>query len=271
MRTVMIGASLLVGLLAGACSASAGPGPRIPADGLVDVGGRDLYIECSGTGPATLVMESGLGMDSATWSRLVPLVEGARICAHDRAGQGRSDPAETPRTAMDLADDLGHLLDAAGVEPPFILVGHSFGGLVARLFAATHPEDVDGLILIDPSPTTLMEDTCELREAPRCDQLASMLLPEGNPERIDWAASVSEIAGASALPDVPLVVLASSSQGPDSSPEEVERWLARQQELADSVSTGRLIVVDSGHFIHLDRPEVVAEAIRTVLEAMRGR
>ena len=269
-RYPVIGAVLLVGLLVGACAASSGRGPGIPADGLVDVGGRDLHIECTGTGPATLVMEAGLGMDAATWSKLVPLVEGARVCTYDRAGQGKSDPAETPRTADDLVNDLSRLLDAAGIEPPLVLVGHSFGGLVARLFAARHPEDVTGVVLIDPSPSTLVQDTCELRDATRCAQLQSMLTPDGNPEWIDWTSSVAELAGAGALPDVPLVVLAATAQGADVSPEEVERWLARQQELVDSVSAGRLVVVDSGHFIHLDRPEEVAEAIRSVLEAMRS-
>jgi pimeloyl-ACP methyl ester carboxylesterase len=269
-RYLVIGAGLLVGLLVGACAASSDPGPEIPADGLVDVGRRDLYVECTGTGPATLVLEAGLGMDTATWSKLVPLLGDARVCAYDRAGRGKSDPAETPRTADDLVDDLDRLLDAAGIEPPLVLVGHSFGGLVARLFAARHPEDVTGVILIDPSPSTLVEDTCELRDASRCAQLTTMLTPEGNPERIDWAASVAELAGASALPDVPLVVLAATAQASDVSPEEVERWLARQQELVDSVSTGRLVVVDSGHFIHLDRPEEVAEAIGSVLEAIPG-
>jgi pimeloyl-ACP methyl ester carboxylesterase len=270
-RFLVIGAVLVVGLLLGACAASSGPGSGIPADGLVDVGGRDLYIECTGTGPVTLVMEAGLGMDTATWSNLVPLLGGARVCAYDRAGQGKSAPAETPRTADDLVNDLSRLLDAASIEPPLVLVGHSFGGLVARLFAARHPEDVAGVVLIDPSPSTLVEDTCELRDATRCAQLTTMLTPDGNPERIDWTASVAELAGAGALPEVPLVVLAATSQGAEISPEEAERWLARQQELVDSVPTGRLIAVDSGHFIHLDRPEEVAEAIRSVLEAIRGR
>ena len=209
-------------------------------------------------------------MDTATWSKVVPLLGGARVCAYDRAGQGKSDPAKTPRTTDDLVNDLSRLLDEAGIEPPLVLVGHSFGGLVARHYAARHPGDVTGVVLIDPSPSTLREDTCELREASHCAQLTTMLTPDGNPEGIDWTASVAELAGAGALPDVPLVVLAASAQGADVSPEEVERWLARQQELVDSVSNGRLVVVDSGHFIHLDRPDDVAEAIRSVLGAIPG-
>ena len=93
-------------------------------------------------------------------------------------------------------------------------------------------------------------------------------MPDGNPERIDWAASVAELTDAGQLPDVPVVVLAATRHGQgEIRPEEEAVWRRRQEELVDSLPQGRLVVVDSGHFIHLDQPEAVLEAIRPMLEA----
>jgi pimeloyl-ACP methyl ester carboxylesterase len=116
---------------------------------LVDLGGRKLHLVCAGTGPS-VVIEAGSGDDSTLWDDVVRHVSAfARVCAYDRAGLGWSDPAPGPRTIDDRATELRAMLQAAGLPAPYVLVGHSYGGLVVRRFAALFPRDVAGLVLID--------------------------------------------------------------------------------------------------------------------------
>src|SRR3954470_4937719 len=130
--------------------------------GLVDIGGgRRLWLECRGQGSPTVILEAGAGNDADTWdtagrapdsgqTAVLPGVAAfTRVCAYDRPGtildfdqRSRSDPAMMPRTAGDIVADLHALLTAAAIPGPYVLAGHSFGGLVARLFAATYPDEV---------------------------------------------------------------------------------------------------------------------------------
>lgn len=119
---------------------------------LVDVGGLRLHVHCSGAGTPAVVMEAALGGSSISWSLVQPDVARLTLaCSYDRAGFGWSDPGPMPRTAGRVADELRALLECAGIRPPFLLVGHSFGGLVMRIFAARHRADVAGLVLVDPA------------------------------------------------------------------------------------------------------------------------
>ena len=137
--------------------------------GLVDIGGRRLYLACKGSGSPTVILEAGAGSNGDTWSMVEPqgagrisvfdgVAEFTRVCAYDRPGtvsgvqthqRSRSDPAPMPRSAGDVVADLRALLAAARVGPPYVLVGPSFGGLIARLLASSVPDDVVGLVLVD--------------------------------------------------------------------------------------------------------------------------
>src|SRR5215208_1179406 len=169
-----------------AAVAAQGPVPPAPPAvqgdfaGLVDIGGRRLYLECRGTGSPTVVLENGAGLGADVWSVdfgelagsqpiVLPAVAGfTRVCAYDRPGinlfvnpavrplaradrlfPSRSDPAPMPRTAGDVVADLHALLGAAGVPGPYVLVGHSFGGLVVQFYARAYPDEVVGLVLVD--------------------------------------------------------------------------------------------------------------------------
>ena len=125
--------------------------PQAPGR-LVDVGGHRLHIDCAGQGPVTVVFDAALGGSSLSWWYVKPEVaRSARACAFDRAGFGWSDAGPMPRTAGRISSELRTLLDRAEVPPPYLLVGHSFGALSLRLFAARHRQDVAGLVLVEPA------------------------------------------------------------------------------------------------------------------------
>jgi pimeloyl-ACP methyl ester carboxylesterase len=126
--------------------------PPPPPGRLVPIGTHRLHLHCSGEGRPTVVFDAALGASSLSWSLVQPQVARfTHACAYDRAGFGWSEAGPMPRTAGRIADELHRLLQRADVVPPYVLVGHSFGGLVARLFAARHPEDVVGLVLVEPA------------------------------------------------------------------------------------------------------------------------
>ena len=124
---------------------------RFPEPGRpVDVGGFRLKLNCTGAGSPTVVLESGLGDVSIEWE---PVQSGiarfTRVCSYDRAGYGGSDAGPKPRTSQQIAQELHSLLKNAGEKPPFILVGHSFGGYNVRVFNGHFPDEVAGMVLVD--------------------------------------------------------------------------------------------------------------------------
>ena len=122
-----------------------------PAPGqLVDVGGHRLHLHCTGTGSPTVVLEPGLGATSSDVAWIAPVVaKDSRVCVYDRAGRGWSDAADGPQDGKQIAADLHTLLDRAHIPGPYVLAGHSFGGLYVLSFAAQFPDQVAGLVLID--------------------------------------------------------------------------------------------------------------------------
>jgi pimeloyl-ACP methyl ester carboxylesterase len=114
--------------------------------------GRRLNLYCTGDGSPTVVLEAGHGDGLNTWAKVQPaLSKKVRVCSYDRAGFGFSDPPRRPGTVQQAADDLRKLLLSADIKPPYLMVGHSMGGMVVRLYAAEHPRDVVGLVLVDPT------------------------------------------------------------------------------------------------------------------------
>jgi pimeloyl-ACP methyl ester carboxylesterase len=125
---------------------------------LIDVGGHRLHLSCTGSGSPTVVLEPGAGGTSSTLDLITPAVaRDTRVCVYDRAGRGWSDPADTRQDAAQIATDLHTLLHRAHVPGPYVLAGHSFGGLYALTFAARYPDEVAGMVLVDstaPAPAT---------------------------------------------------------------------------------------------------------------------
>lgn len=114
--------------------------------------GRRLNIYCTGMGSPTVVFDAGLGDGIRVWGLIQPAVaKHSRVCSYDRAGLGFSDPPTRPSTSANMVDDLHRLLHAAKVKPPYVLVGHSLGGMNVKLYAETYLSDVAGLVFVDPS------------------------------------------------------------------------------------------------------------------------
>ena len=126
----------------------------VPPGHLYNLDGYRLHLQCQGDGQPAAVMDSGLGGNSLFWTNALPVVARlTRACAFDRAGYAWSDPApaDVMRTSRNIVEELRRLLEAAGNEPPYILVGHSFGAINMLVYAYTYPQEVAGLVLVDPS------------------------------------------------------------------------------------------------------------------------
>jgi len=276
--------------------------------GLVDIGGgRKMYLECQGTGSPTVVLVAGLKASAEDWNVaekqtptvLAELAKFTRVCAYDRPGTpvgekpSRSDPVPQPTTAGDAVADLHALLSAAGEAGPYVLVGHSYGGLVVRLYASTYPEDISGLVLVD----ALAEG---LRDAETPEQWAiQRKLIEGDVreslvlypalERIEVDRSFDQVRAAPPLRPIPLIVLSADRPwGPQIPSMIAEGKLPAdvppdfgyvtdaaqkqaQDRLAKLVPNAKHITnTNSGHEIHKEQPQLVIDAIRAVVDAVRS-
>jgi len=212
-------------------------------------------------------MDAGLGDSLEVWGDLRPLVEEyARVCVYDRAGLGRSDPGPMPRTSAVIVEALRRLLARSGEPGPFVLVGHSFGGLNVRLFASYHPAEVAGLVLVDATHEDFPAIDARSRpedERRKMETNLAATSPSALSELRSMEESAREVREAEPLPEVPLVVV--SSGLPRGSPEVAEAWSRLQLDLARKVEGGVQVIAErSGHYIQHDQPALVAEAIREV-------
>ncbi len=136
-----------------------------PPGRMVDVGSHQLHLLCTGAGSPTVILETGLGATSSAWALVQPSVAATtHVCAYDRAGLGWSQPGPEPRDARQIVTELHRLLEAAEVPGPYVLVGHSNGGLYSRLYASTYPTDVVGMVLVEATPTNLFARLPEARD-----------------------------------------------------------------------------------------------------------
>ena len=291
--------------------------------------GRRLNIYCVGKGSPTVLFDAGLGDGTKAWALVQPAVGArTRACSYDRAGLGFSDPGSRPGTSANIVDDLHRLFDAAGIKPPYVLVGHSFGGMNVKLYAQKYRADVAGMVLVDPSHEDQarllwgLDPAYEAKFAPYMETLRTCLraapadfidgsdlykscvgagdaryseainATELNRARLpgrmkSWISEQENIWFASAdqvrvsrrpLGNMPIIVL---------SKEPSPRFGTETQELRDAKNRGmaalheqiaglstrgvRRVVEDAGHYIQLDQPETVVDAVLEVLRDVSNK
>jgi pimeloyl-ACP methyl ester carboxylesterase len=254
-------------------------GPPYEARGQVfEVDGHGLYLDCRGSGSPTVILEAGFGAGADSWGRLFDDIAGVtRVCAWDRPGIGRSE-GRGLHSAGETARTLQALLDARNERGPYVVVAHSFGGVYARLFAAQPESDgrVGALVQIDtyepdlgmPDDPALPADVrAEIQQS--LDSTARML---AGGESLDWDASMAELSAARPT-TVDVVHLTQDPKG---------KYLDRDADLraallASEARNVALIypngitepVPGAGHFIHLDRPDLVLERVRALITRLR--
>jgi pimeloyl-ACP methyl ester carboxylesterase len=295
---------LLVAGLAPRAGATTPDSPLAKGDfaGLVGIGGgRTIYMECHGRGAPTVILEAGLRSRSDFWSErmaetppgptvLPGVARFTRVCTIDRPGTtlgptefSRSSPVPMPRTATDAVADLHAVLAAAKVPGPYVLVGHSTGALIVRLFAATYPREVAGMVLVD-ALSEFLQGPLDPAQIAVYDELNNAPI-EGveypDLEQILFRPSFTEMRRAARhrpLPDIPLSVI--SRHLPLPLPEGlpaglttavVERaWRESQARLAKLTPTAvHVIATHSSHYVMFTQPKLIIEQVRRVVRAVR--
>jgi pimeloyl-ACP methyl ester carboxylesterase len=274
-----------------------------PTGQFIEVDGHNIHINCSGEGTPTVILEAGLGGGSLDWSLIQPEVARfGRVCSYDRAGIVWSSEDEGPRTASRITSELHKLLEAGGIAPPYVLVGHSMGGVYIQMFAARYADEVAGVVLVDSSHQD------QLLYVPRIPALVPYLYkaaapvgivrlvnrvaasqpslsPEANMKRArlyshthtvftiadEMSAIPESLAELRAAPmrlgTKPLIVI-SRGLCDGASPETEAVWRELQSELLKSTSNGKHVIAKkSGHYIQFAEPELVTDSIRQLLNA----
>jgi len=276
---------------------------KTPLGDLIDIGTHRLHIHTMGERQArqpAIVFDSGVGSNSLDWQRVQPaLAKHAQTITYDRSGYGWSDESTLPRTPQRIIEELHQLLTNAGIEPPYVLVGHSFGGLHVRLFAETYPDEVVGIVLVDSShPEMIAERNTapEIRRLknvqlfqffglvramlPRILTRANDLDPEARRQYLAMTLMDNANIINEAVPlftngvdltdaiDMPLIVV---SRHVDDALESEKRWASYQEKLLDLSPTAKHIHSEkSKHWIALAEPDVVVNAVLQILNDIQN-
>ncbi|HET8841951.1 MAG TPA: alpha/beta hydrolase [Ktedonobacteraceae bacterium] len=221
---------------------------------IIDIGGYSLYIKSMGSGSPTVIMEAGGTRTAESWQKIQPQIAHITCaCAYDRAGLGHSESGPVPTTSLQMVEELHQLLANIPLPGPYILVGHSFGALNVRLYAHQYPDEVLGLVLVDPAHEDLYA------------HMDTKAIPW-----IDFRKSAQQVRETGSLGNRPLIVLSHGLPVPDFAGVIEASWLSWHRQLVQLSSHSlHVIATRSRHAIQEDQPEIVIEAIRQVIEAAR--
>lgn len=269
---ILAAAATAVALSPAARSTAAPADPTV--DGLFDVGGHELYLTCRGSGSPTVLYLHGAVFDPD----VVPhrnalgirrhLEEHTRVCLYDRRNVGRSETVDAIQQPKDMVRDLENLLEAAQVDPPYVLLGASFGGTLAHVYAAEHPDDVVGLVMLD----SMVPDMLDIeRYWPVKDERFKSLHRDdmfSTPERIShWKVLKHGSRYAGDEPAVPLTYALAGQDPWDQSGH--DEWDARIMGIihgyVDRWSPGRIVTLDTPHFMEVEVPEEIAGLVLDVI------
>jgi pimeloyl-ACP methyl ester carboxylesterase len=240
-------------------------------DGMFDVGGHKLHLRCGGggsPGSPTLVYLHGLGGDGSDVASInTSLASQVRVCTYDRVNVGRSDSITGRHSGADSVRDLHALLGTAGVPGPYLLVGFSFGGLLAIMYAGTYPDQVMGMLCLDGSLPTDDEVDQLIPAAERAQVMAEQ---DRNQESVDFYRTVDEAKPLVAkVPDVPVTYMAARpvELPPNWPVKRMQAFIqAKQAQFAETFAKGRLVEVQSSHDIDLQKPELVSQELERILD-----
>jgi pimeloyl-ACP methyl ester carboxylesterase len=267
-----------------------------PPDGMVDVGTHRLHAVVAGEGVPAVVIDGGIGALCGEYRALQDrLATATTVVAYDRAGYGASEGGPLPRDSGREAEELRALLAALGIPGPYVLVGHSLGGLNAQVFAARHPDEVAGLVLLDPPPRSFILGEDYAHFVPLAEQMTRQwqevadrglaaadagrraqaaffrMLASEHRQMLDRSA---HLAGAiETFGDIPLVVVASGVPNPFFGEEAAayqEYWIDQNRALSARSGRGRLVLArDSSHRLHQEALDLVVENVLAVLAEAR--
>ena len=271
-----IAAAMLALALSGTLQAAS------PAPDTIKVGNYQVQVATLGAGSYTVILEAGFGRDLGVWRNVAPaLAKSAKVVAYSRAGHGKSDPRPEAPTIAARTNELEQLIATAGLKPPFVLVGHSYGGFLVRSYAARHPEQVAGMVFVDPSDEAFNVELRKL-DAAAVDQdtrlTEQFMPPKLHPElrSVQAVLDAGKLPFAGTLPDVPVAVLTSVQKRAQpqlflETPAAVQVWRGLHERFFRAFSNGsHIVTAESGHNIHQEQPQLVVAAVEGVILAAEG-
>ncbi|PUU89355.1 alpha/beta fold hydrolase [Halanaerobium sp.] len=237
---------------------------------------RIYYKHCQ-NGKPTVIFESGLGDDSSTWKEVqAELSSITSTFSYDRTGTGKSESKDDPKSGIDIVQNLTKIVDKTSLGPPFILVGHSFGGLISRLFASINPDNVAGMVLIDAAPVNKEISFQNVLKGKEKEKIIKYLKnPNLNNEMLDKIKTYKQVLKYKNTFNFPLTVIIRGlakcygPNWPEAKLLEIEQELQLDyKNLSDSNKT--VIAEKSGHYIHLDEPELVINEIKEMINKINN-
>lgn len=267
---------------------------------MVDIGGRKLHLKCAGQGSPTVLLEAGLGDSSLVWSLVQPgLATAKRVCSYDRSGTAWSHDAGPQHGLSNAADDLDRLLRASGEAPPYLLVGHSWGGWLVTVYARRHPEKVNGVVLVDSSvgfdPPVIMKMPESHASGPPAgpptmtrnsdEDEPFKKLPASAQQAYQWTQSLPRFddvddpdeplstvqaatKGEFPLDNKPLVLIA-ARRGEGELGQDTEKGRTIRAEVLELSRRSTLVYANSGHYVQLEEPDIVVNAVRNLADRTR--